>query len=372
MTCDICLPIETAVKSVVTRETPRVTRQGLQNMLILTSETAGGVPAGSPSVIDAATRTKRYFSLDDVASDWDAASQAYQAALTVFSQNPSPNNILIGWYDAGGNIQTELDALTDCTTDWVFLVAADIVDDAKQDSIAAWIEARDKIYVARSNDAATYDLAASTDVTYRFQQAAWTKSLAIYSSFTDQYPDAALAAKLSSIDLDEAASSYTAYMQDFAGITPETLTRAQLRVITGFDRDNGRDSATGKYGNVYVCVGGANGVHYGQVASGEYIDEIHYSIHLEQRAAEAVYGAITAGQKLPYTADGIIRQIDALEAVLLAGEAAGHITDYQITAPELSQINGRVRADRVGPCISYNANYAGAIHSGCAIGTIFI
>ncbi len=100
-----------------------------------------------------ATRVKSYANLVAVGVDFATTTKVYKAAAAIFSQERAPTSIKIGREEAGdANTTAALNAIEAEDSDWYCLLStyrtsASIVE------IAAWIEAKTKIYIANSQDA---------------------------------------------------------------------------------------------------------------------------------------------------------------------------------------------------------------------------
>lgn len=87
-----------AVKVAVIVEDDSITSTDLNVALILTNETP-------QALIE--TRTKEYFLLSDIASEWGTTSKVYKAAVPHFSQQPHNSTIKIGIQNPKGAVQDD-------------------------------------------------------------------------------------------------------------------------------------------------------------------------------------------------------------------------------------------------------------------------
>jgi hypothetical protein len=129
-------------------------------------------PVAKTGKVDATTRTKVYYDMDEVALDWSAGDEAYKAALRFFQRTDGVGvrQLKIGYYNpATASIQTELDAIQAYDANWLFLThTKELNDTAKQRDIAAWAEPRDVIFGGDTNDIDTESPGAIADVTGSF------------------------------------------------------------------------------------------------------------------------------------------------------------------------------------------------------------
>jgi hypothetical protein len=82
------IPLQDAVKVDITLDTLFARRRNFGLPLFVTIENTPGIDQGE--------RVRRYFSLAEVAVDWNATDEAYLMAQTAFAQRPQPSEILIG------------------------------------------------------------------------------------------------------------------------------------------------------------------------------------------------------------------------------------------------------------------------------------
>lgn len=367
------LPISRVVDVTVTRADRFPTREGFGIPLIATSQ------AGA--VVDAATRTKLYGAMDEVAADWDAADEAYKAALAVFSQNPRPKQLKIGFVDADvlGATPTEsfgdeLDAIEAYDSNWYWLVfAANFRDDDNIDDAIAWIEARNKQLFLGSNDVLTENAASALSVAAR-NKSTFDRTSVFYHTDAGLYFDAAAAGYTARRNFDEAGSAYTLKFKRLRGITPLNKDSAVVQAITGFVPQQGLDTSEGHLANAYVEIGGLPMAVEGNVLSGAFIDEIHASDWLIARTQEEILGILANSDRVAMTNTGVHQLVSGVETVLQRAFVAGLIADvedevtgellpaYTIEVERVEDIPAAQRRNRIAPDIRATFRYAGAVH----------
>lgn len=367
------LPISRVVDVTVTRADRFPTREGFGIPLILTSQ------AGA--VVDATTRTRLYGSMDEVSDEWDAADEAYKAALAVFSQNPRPKQLKIGFIAAGvlgatptATFGDELDAVEDFDTNWYWLIlAANFRDDVNIDDAIAWVEARNKQLFLGSSDAAHESQASALSVSAR-NKGAFDRTSVFYHTDATQYFDAAAAGYTARRNFDEAGSAYTLKFKRLRTITPINKNSAVVQAITGFVPQQGLDMTEGHLANTYVDIGGLPMVVEGNVLSGAFIDEIHASDWLIARTQEEILGILANNDRVPMTNTGVHQLVAGVETVLRRAFIAGLIADvedaetgellpaWEIEVERVEDIPAAQRRNRIAPDIRATFRYAGAVH----------
>lgn len=361
------LPVSTVVDVTITRETIFPTVDGFGTQLIVTAENTGPLNAG--------LRTKTYRSMDEVAADWASTDEAYIAAQAAFSQKPCADRIKIGWRDSGNPIVDELDEIQAYDSDWYGLTfTKEVRDTAAIPLIAAWVEARVKVYLSASNDTNTTNPLNITNVAYLLKNAGYDRSAIFYSEEVDEYPDVAFLARAFAVDFTAPNSAITMKFKRLFGISIVDLNSAELQAVTGFVPGLGLDQASGHFANTYVTVGGVEFVTEGNMASGEWFDTIHFADWLQNAIQIEILGILVNSNKVPYTNVGIDKLVKGVDRTLQQGVANGGIASdidedtgeilpaYEIEAVRVENVPASQRAQRIAPDISFVARLAGAVH----------
>lgn len=122
-----------------------------------------------------ATRVKEYPTLTDLAVDFSSTTKVYKTAQALFSQSQSPTRVKVGRRETGdASHTTALDAIVAEDPDWYCLLttykgSSDITE------LAAWTEAKTKIFLASSEDADVLT-AVSTDVASLLQASNYNRT----------------------------------------------------------------------------------------------------------------------------------------------------------------------------------------------------
>lgn len=364
------LPYTRVVNVNLTRLDNFPSRRGFGVPLILS-----GVVSDVTTDVAAATPVKVYGSMQEVAADWGVATAAYQHANTLFSQNPTPLQVKIGYCDPTA-ITVGMDAIEAYDAGWYMLlpdsatgwhdVAADMTE------FADWIESRDKIMLVLSNDANTENPTNTTCAAAVLQAGNYRRSSVAYTAAATDELHVAVASYMATRNFDEVNSAYTIKFKEFSGIPVLDRGSAAIQAITGFVPGTGLDATQGHFANCYVNIGGAQFIVEGTMADGGFLDEMHFQDWIVARTQEELLGIFTTNPSIPYTDVGINTLVQGVQAVLGRAKAAGLIApftnsdgdtvDWELSVPRVSTIPASQRRQRIAPAIQANFRYAGAVH----------
>ena len=267
-----------------------------------------------------------------------------------------------------GNIaETEVDALTageQASADWYgVLLLRGLRDTSVQLDVAAWTEARTKIFSASTNNPLSLTLGDISNNAFKFADNNYTRTICTYSSIPDQYPDAAVFGKGFPVNFSAPDSVITLKFKPLAGINTEDLT---------FSQKNALDD---KRANALISVGGASMYAEGYMSSQLFFDERHGVDWMTGEIESNVFGyLLTRPTKIPLTDKGgatleqqVIRSLDAAFANGLLGigtTSSGEFlgTGYKTSVQKVADMNIADKANRIAPTISFIALLAGAVH----------
>ena len=310
-------------------------------------------------------KVQTFTDLTSVAAVFASTDPEYVMAQKYFGQTFKPLQLKIADWDDSNPLADELDAVEEFDADWYCL----LIETAVQADIlaaAAWIEAKRKIFIAKSSDAGCFDPAITTDVLSLLKAANYDRTATIVkkNGVTD-YPDAAWAGALLPTD----PGSVTWKFKTLAGVTVDVLTpNEKLAVLRN-------EAGTGKNGNTYTRVGGVNITEEGNMASGEFIDVMRGVDFIHARIQERIYFQLVNLPKVPYTNAGVNIVVNEINAVMQTAIAQGILRDDPaptVTAPDVQDIDPIDRANRVLPDVKFEAQLAGAIHKVRILGVVTV
>jgi hypothetical protein len=256
-------------------------------------------------------------------------------------------------------ILTALDAIVLESDDWYALTLT-IRTLASQLVAAGWIEARRKIFFARSNDANLKVGASTTDIAYLLKLAAYDRSVVCaHFPTTDDFICSGWLGKM----LPQDPGSATFKFKTLAGVTADLLTATESTAIKT------------KNGNTYETIGGVNITAEGVVASGEFIDVIIGIDWLQARIQERVYAKLVQLKKIPFTDAGVAVIENEVRAQLKQGVTVGLLAadpEFTVTVPKVVDVSPADKALRYLPGITFAATLAGAVHKTQIRGTVSI
>lgn len=374
------LPYSRVVNVTLTRQDAFPSRRGFGVPLFLTSASAAGE-------LDATHLTKVYGSMEEVAADWDAADDFYQAAQQAFSQRPAPLQIKAGWYNAnavaaGADAAADaalmadaLDAIQDVDPGWYWLdVEPALRDSPLLNGIIPWIEAHRKMAIITSNDEGMLDETNTTNVAARYKGTV-ERTAIFWHDDEDYYPGFALAALLGTYSFDNANSAYTGAFKFIRGLPASNIGSAGLQAITGFVPALGEDKISGHVANAYVDIGGRNHTQFGTTLTPNvFIDEIHMGDWIVSRCEEELLGVLLNNARVSFDNPGLNLLASAPRTVMQQADRAGlvavdfdeetgeRLDPYEIIVPDVFSVPASQRKARIAPPIVVNFRAAGSIH----------
>jgi len=339
---------------------------------IIISGVVSDVTAGA---VDATTRTKVYGSIAEVAEDWGTGTDAYKMAQRMFGQNPAPLQVKIGYANPLNAVADEMNAIEAYDAGW-YIGALDhhatwFDVAAKATDFADWFESRRKQIFMDSVDADTENPAVATSIAATLQDA-YERSAVFYHDTATAYLAAAVAAYMSTRNLDAIDSAYTAKFKEMTGIAAVDKSSSAIQGVTGFVPGTGLDNTQGNFANTYIDIGGRSFLVEGCNANGGFLDEIHASDWIVTRTEEEVLALMLNRPRIPYTDRGINEFVQAIQRIMSRASASGLVADYEnangdlvpweIAVPRVATISAAQRRQRIAPTITCRFRYSGAVH----------
>lgn len=332
------MSLDRLIQITISRQTKAVSQKGFGTALFLGDDSEK--PAGQTS------RT-RVYDRDSYADDFDSADGVYKALASMFSQDPAPVEVIVGYVEGVETVTDALDAIYDETQDF-YAVAMDSVVQADQELMAAWVRAKRMIGAIRSADAGIIAVT-TTDIAAVLQAATDERNYVLFNETNDDYAEMAWLGRMLPKLPGQATWAYKA----LSGITFSNLSPTQLT------------NADSKNANYYYSVGGQNITWEGKMASGEYIDIMRSVDFIHARMQEAIYAKLVNLDKIPYTNKGADIITNEMNGVLIRSIAQGILRDDPapiITRPDVLDIAFNDRVGRILPDIKFEAYLQGAVH----------
>lgn len=330
-----------------------------------------GLIIGDTVKIGTTTRVKVYANTTEMVADGFAITDPeYLAATIYFSQSPKPNNVAIGYYDTA-TPESIATCLADCrakNNDWYACYITEATDQIIIDA-ALVVEALDPAsYMFADSDTAAIAAGTTGNLAEVLIGLGYDRTLLQYS-VTANSGAAIMGYAMGANGFDK--PTYTLKFKQEIGITPDTLTTAE---VTAIEANNA---------NVYVNRGGYKIFENGTAASGIFFDEILGLDMLAESIKVGVMNLFTTTLKIPQTDAGVTQIIGAVtnpcdEAVrrnfiapgIWTGAPIGNVATgdtlplgYKIIADPVSSQSQADREARKAPPISVLVKLAGAIHS---------
>lgn len=251
---------------------------------------------------------------------------------------------------ADTTLDDDLAAIEAEDDDWYGLV----IDTNCKASIAlasAFTEARRKICVVQSADAACLDANSTTDVAYLTKNSGYVRTAGIFHNQIGGTAWAA-AAWLGG-RLTARPGSDTWAFKPLNGVPAVKLTQGQETALQN------------KNWSHYTRTGGVNITFDGKSGQGRYMDVVRFIDWLYSEIRLAVYSLLINNPKVPFTDSGVDLVRGAILTTLQRGIAAGGLANTPapiVTAPKVKDVPTNLRASRILPDVSFSATLAGALH----------
>jgi hypothetical protein len=332
----------------ITRETAKITQAGFGTALIFGALT------------EFTDQYRVYNSIEAVEEDFETTTEQWKAASALFSQEVSPEEVVIGSRDTGETLADELAAMQEAYGDWYALILTREGDEAAQladiAAAAAWIEARNKMYIA-CIDQASMLTSATDDIASVLKAAAYERTAVMYSGDQANYPEAAWMGRC----LPEDPGSITWKFKQLSSVTVDDLT---FTSVTNLGNKNA---------NYYEQIASYNMISSEAVmASGEFIDIIRGTDWLQARIAEGIFSKLINAEKIPFTTQGIAVIENELRYRLEKAVDVGLLVEGSIviTPPDIADVDPLEKSQRFLNNMQFTAQLAGAVHKVAIVGKL--
>ncbi len=268
---------------------------------------------------------------------------------------------------AGVPVETVPDSLSAAefaSSNWYGVLIQSLHFDTQvQLDVAAWAEARVKLFSTTSHNPNSLVLGNIDNNIYKLSNSNYQRTTAIFSSVTEEYPDAAVLGKAFTVNFDSPNSVITLKFKPLAGISTENLTTSQKSALDE------------KRGNALTSIAGTSMLAESFMSSQLFFDERHSIDWLVGEIESNVFGyLITRPTKIPLTDAGassieqqLIRALDAANSngMIGTGTTSGGVflgNGYITSVQKVADMNPVDKGNRIAPAIAFTALLAGAVH----------
>lgn len=263
---------------------------------------------------------------------------------------------------ASGSVTSDLDAIVAVDDNWYALACTDHTSGTVQ-QIAAWTEARIKIFGTSSADPNIINQAVGVDTTSvaaLFNNLGYVRTFVLYhQDANSDYPECAWFGN---------CLPFTPGSETWAFKTLNSIAYSDLSVTQS-------NNALNKRANTYEYVGGVGITQKGTVSQGEYIDIIRGVDWLVSTIQSYVYGVLVNSPKVPYTDAGITSIEAQIRRALGQGINNNFIAadpEPVVTVPKAANVSSADKAARILRNVTFQATLAGAIQAVRIQGTVTV
>jgi hypothetical protein len=276
-------------------------------------------------------------------------------------KNKTLDALLITDVSTDGGVGADLDALVAAAggDDWYALTMTHH-SRAEVLAAAAWVESRDKVFLAATEDDDTHQ-AGSGDVMSAIKTSAYARTFPVFHENNAAFLGAALAGAALA---DDPGSNTYAFKQ-LNGVEASLITGSQVNVLQG------------KNGSYYVTLAGAAMTQGGKVGSGEWLDAVIGRDALKTEIATGLVNLQLNNKKIPMTDAGINQVGNVILAALKTfqgtnGQPGFIATDPapKVTLPRAKDVSPTDRTNRTLSGVTFEATVQGAVHLTKIKGTI--
>lgn len=309
-----------------------------------------GVLLGAFTFAGADRQYGPFFSAAQVVAASLGSSDAEAWAAAVFAQDDGVESVIIGRIDSGdATLTAALDAIEAADPESFYILNVETRTDADILLAAAWVEARQKIYIAQSSDA---DILSDTpgNIAEDLETAGYLRTALIYHDDDTEWLDGAWSSSGGGLNLDVPGGVGVWAFRSLESIPFDSVTATEAANIYSNNA------------NLYGRNLGLSFTSKGTMAEGRFIDITTTIDWVTKRSEEAVLSLfVSTPTKVPYTDAGITAAANAFQAVLDQGVSFGHFDSAQVVnIPAAADIASATKQTRE-LTLQAEAVFAGAI-----------
>ena len=314
-----------------------------------------------------------YQSSSAMAEDgFDLESYAYNAVRTIFSQEITPVNVVVGRVAANSadnaDYVTALNKLLMIPQGWTWLIS-DLRDKATQITVAGVVEVNDKMYLAATHDAVNaLDPLSTTDLASELKALSYSNTATWFDDALGDdllplpnYSEAALVGRCA----NGIAGTVNFRLKRLVGVTPaasvDTLSKMKALEDKGYTFAATVEQSTRSFGST-------------KTASGEWIDVVLAVLWLKTNIRERVFATVANSEKLPYETEGagaIEADIRSVIAEAQWYDIVADDTPISVTTPNVLDLTPAQRNSRILPNVRFTCRLSGAINGTVIRGEVY-
>lgn len=313
-----------------------------------------------------------YQSSSTMAEDgFDLDSYAYNAVRTIFSQEITPVNVVVGRVAAdstdNADYVTALNKLLMIPQGWTWLIS-DLRDEATQITVAGIVEVNDKMYLAATHDANALDPLITTDLASELKALSYSNTatwfddaLGINLLPLPNYSEAALVGRCA----NGIAGTVNFRLKRLVGVTPadsvDTLAKMKALEDKGYTFAATVEQTTRSFGST-------------KTASGEWIDVVLAVLWLKTNIRERVFATVANSEKLPYETEGAAAIEADIRSVIAEAQGYNIVADdtpISVTTPNVLDLTPAQRNTRNLPNVKFSCRLSGAINGTVIRGEVY-
>ena len=302
---------------------------------------------------------------------FDLDSYAYNAVRTIFSQEITPVNVVVGRVpvvsEDNADYVTALNQLLMIPQGWTWLIS-DLRDKATQITVAGIVEVNDKMYLAATHDATNaLDPLVTTDLSSELKALSYSNTATWFDDALGgelplpNYSEAALVGRCA----NGVAGTVNFRLKRLVGVTPaesvDTLSKMKVLEDKGYTFAATVEQSTRSYGST-------------KTASGEWIDVVLAVLWLKTNIRERVFATVANSEKLPYETEGAAAIEADIRSVIAEAQGYDIVADdtpISVTTPNVLDLTPAQRNSRILPNVRFTCRLSGAINGTVIRGEVY-
>ena len=323
----------------VSFEAQTVSRLGFGTLLFLTEDDTEAAGTVSPL----------FGSLDEVEdAGYAISSEPYRFAQAAFAQGNGFSRLKIAHKDEMDSWVDALNSAINTDGDW-YALAIESRSASDIEAVANDIEARQRLFIAVTDDADILDAQLDTDIASTLLDQNLSRTGLLYKTdAATEYPEAAWFGRM----LPDDPGTVNWAWKSLSGQTTDSFTSGEISALRA------------KRCNYYDSVAG-NSITFGGFTSepGIFLDIVRGIDWLQQRMQEDYVAVQTSRDRIPYVGGGEIIESEVVRRRLDIAVDRGVIADdYTVTVPRSQDQDPTDRSARFFPGITFEATYTGAVN----------